>query len=71
MTNKQIKQYQKELLQIRVLVNELSDKLGATYSTRGAIIESVLNEALNGDLMFEDIPMKYRPKTRKIINVAL
>ena len=64
MTNEE---YINRLNEIRVKVNTLIDDLGGTYSTGPAMLEKVLNVAMNGD--FEDVKGD-KVKTHKIISVS-
>ena len=61
MTNEE---YINRLNEIRVKVNTL---MGGTYSTGPAMLEKVLNVAMNGD--FEDVKGD-KVKTHKIISVS-
>ena len=41
-------EYINRLLQLRAEINLLADDCGATYTTRGQVIENIINESLNG-----------------------
>lgn len=61
------KEYREKCYDIRVLINQLVDDLGATYNTSPAILEKVINDALNGDLL--TVSPKKKNNTRKIATI--
>ena len=60
-------EYKNRLIDIRCKVNDLIDDMGGTYSTAPAMLERVLNIAMNGN--FEDVKGD-KVKTHKIITVS-
>lgn len=43
-------EYKAKVAEIRTLINNLADEMGATYSTQSIYLTKIINDAVNGNL---------------------
>lgn len=60
-----LEEYKNRIMEIRILVNKLSDDIGVTWETCPAVLEKILNDAMNADTTRAGYI-----STKKIINVV-
>lgn len=47
-----LEEYKKRVLEIRRMINQLADEMGAVYSTHHIYLTKIINDAVNGNIEF-------------------